>query len=798
VTGLPPPTPVRDSVEPESKESTRLDVRLLVPALVAWAVTATALSWPARRSLLVAALLVLVGVVCWGLKRPRMRRWSTAAAAACLATSLCLGALAAHLETRSAGLVPTLAAQRASAEIEAVVISDPKVIQAVGPRRAELVVVRLSVHVVVGRGQRSEPRTPVLVLGDEDWTRVRWHQTIRAKGRFGPAEPGDDVLAVFNPRGSPSVVSEPGMVARAAEHVRSGLRQAVDGLPADPRGLLPGLVIGDTSRTPPGLTDAMRDTGMTHLSAVSGSNVAVVLAAAMLVCGWCRIRRRWRPVVAGACLAGFVVLCRPEPSVLRAAVMGAIGLLGLSTSRRRMGLPALAAAVIVLLCVDPWLARSYGFALSTLATLGLLLFVRSWGAWFARFLPGRLHALGPVIAIPVAAQAMCAPVIVLLQGSVTVVGVLANLLAAPLVAPATVLGVLAALVALVSAPVAAGVAWLASIPTLGIAWIARACATVPMGQLPWPDGAAGAVLLAAVTLVLLFTGPWQVARIRCRPWLSAAGALLALACTWPTGSVGWPPPGWLLVMCDVGQGDGIVLASAPGHAVVVDTGPDPDAMGTCLRRLDVEVVDAVVLTHFHADHVDGLGAVLDGWPVGAVYVSPVDEPAGEARAVREQASEVGTPVHRAYAGDVLRWEGLRAAVLWPATELHTGSIPNNASVVLDVDLGGLRMLLLGDVEPEAARRVRLALEQEGRPARFDVLKVAHHGSAKQDPALLQLAHAPVALISVGADNDYGHPAPSALTVLRDDHFTVFRTDRSGDIAVSRAGNGGPAISTRGS
>ena len=110
-----------------------------------------------------------------------------------------------------------------------------------------------------------------------------------------------------------------------------------------------------------------------------GSNVAVVLAAAMLVCGWCRIRRRWRPVVAGACLAGFVVLCRPEPSVLRAAVMGAIGLLGLSTSRRRMGLPALAAAVIVLLCVDPWLARSYGFALATLATLGLLLVVRSWG-----------------------------------------------------------------------------------------------------------------------------------------------------------------------------------------------------------------------------------------------------------------------------------------------------------------------------------------------------------------------------------------------------------------------------------
>jgi len=316
------------------------------------------------------------------------------------------------------------------------------VVRTKGVRPTELVIVKVSVRTVVGRGQRSESSTPVMVFGDKTWARVRWRETVRVSGRFDVADPGDDVVAIFNPSGAPTSVGEPGLIADVAEHVRSGLRDAVSGLPVDARGLLPGLVIGDTSRTPQSLTDAMLKTGMTHLSAVSGSNVAVVLAAAMGLCQVIGVRRRWRPPVALLLLAGFVILARPEPSVLRAAVMGVIGLLGLSASRRRMGIPALSGAVLVLLCIDPWLSRSFGFALSTLATLGLLLFARPWGQWFARFLPVRLQGLGVPIAIPVAAQAMCGPVVVLLQGSVTLIGVVANLLAAPLVAPATVLGVL--------------------------------------------------------------------------------------------------------------------------------------------------------------------------------------------------------------------------------------------------------------------------------------------------------------------------------------------------------------------
>jgi len=525
----------------------------------------------------------------------------------------------------------------------------------------------------------------------------------------------------------------------------------------------------------------------------------VVLAAALGLCRVVGVRRRWRPPVALLLLVSFVILARPEPSVLRAAVMGVIGLLGLSTSRRRMGVPALSGAVLVLLCVDPWLSRSYGFALSTLATLGLLLFARPWGDWFARFLPTRLKGLGVAIAIPVAAQAMCAPVIVLLQGSVTLIGVVANLLAAPLVAPATVLGVSVALVALVSHPVAVLLGWVAALPTLGIAWVARVCADVPMGTLPWPDGAPGALLLTFVTIGLLFMGPWLIMTIRCRPYLVAAVGVLTLAAVWPTDGLTWPPQNWRMVACDVGQGDALVLASGPGHAVVVDVGPDPAAIDGCLTRLHVEVVDAVVLTHFHADHVEGLPGLIHGRVVRQILTSPVLDPAFQVREVQGWAGAAGVPVQPLYPGDQLRWGPVRAAVLWPVRVIHEGSVPNNASVVLSVDAGGLRVLMPGDVETAAAHEVLLALRHDPayRGARgYDVLKVPHHGSRLQDPALLAEVRAPVALVSVGVGNIYGHPAPGTLDLLRADGSQVFRTDQCGDIAVTRTSDGAVLVSSR--
>ncbi|WP_382401822.1 ComEC/Rec2 family competence protein [Flexivirga alba] len=782
-----------------------LDLRLFTAAAVAWPVTLVVLRLPVSVSVCLAALNAFLAVAI--VVRPgvpevpgRRRRVLETVALAGAAVALVCAATAGHLMTRQAGTVDQLAAKRAIVRVEAVVSSDPRPVGAGLGGHQSLVIVKLSVRQIVGRGMRSTPNTPVLVLGDERWLAVHWHERVAVDGRLQAAEPGDDVEAVLTARGPPRVIGGAGPLFDAVEVVRRDTRVATEGLPTDPRGLVPALVMGDTSRLPAQLNDDMRATGMTHLNAVSGSNVTMVLLATMWVAGWLRVRGRWRLVVAALALGLFVLLCRPEPSVIRAAVMGVVGLVGMSVSRRASGPPVLAAAVLLLLVIDPWLAASYGFALSTLATAGLLFFARPWADRIARFLPRRLAPVAEAVAIPMAAQAMCAPVIVLLQGSVSLIGIPANVLAAPLVAPATMCGVITVLVAPVSVGLARLPAWLAALPTQGIAWIAHTCARVPLGTLPWPDGATGAMLLAALTVLLLFAGVWLLRTLWVRPYLAGAGAVLAAAAWAPTPISGWPPPGWVYVACDVGQGDGGVLQTAPGHALVVDTGPEPGAMDGCLDRLQIRVVDAVVLTHFHADHVGGLAAVFDGRQVRALYVTPVestgasgagDEPSEEPL-VQSLAAQHNLAMQTLATGDVLDIGAVHALVVGPTRLIRAGSVQNNASIVLDVRSHGLRLLMTGDIEKEAAALVLAQLRKlpDARPV--DVLKVPHHGSANQDPGLEHTLRAAIAVISVGAHNDYGHPAPRTLDLLAQSDSTVLRTDRGGDIAII-AKDGAPLV-----
>jgi competence protein ComEC len=271
--------------------------------------------------------------------------------------------------------------------------------------------------------------------------------------------------------------------------------------------------------------------------------------------------------------------------------------------------------------------------------------------------------------------------------------------------------------------------------------------------------------------------------------------LLAAAVPLPSAA-SWPPPGWVLVACDVGQGDALVLSTGPARAVLVDAGPEPRAVDRCLDALGVRTLDAVVLTHFHADHVDGLAGAVDGRRVGPVVVTIVDDPPAQARRVRALAAKAGLRVRTVTDGEQVRDGPLSWRVLWPGRVIHDGSVPNNSSIVLDVRTRGLRLLLLGDVEPAAARAVARRLEASADGPRVDVLKVAHHGSALQDPGLLAAARPRLALVSVGADNDYGHPSPAVLRLLAGQGARTARTDEQGDLAVVVHG-GALALATSG-
>jgi competence protein ComEC len=326
---------------------------------------------------------------------------------------------------------------------------------------------------------------------------------------------------------------------------------------------------------PPGLVDDFRTAGLTHLTAVSGANIAILVSVVLLAGRWAGLRGRWLPVAGSLAMAAFVVLARPQPSVLRAAAMGAIALLAMVTGRRRRSLAALGAAALVLLLVDPWLARSYGFVLSVLATAGLVLLAPVWARrWQARGVP---RPLAEALAVPLAAQLVCGPVIVLLSGRLSLVAVPANLLVAPAVAPATVLGVLATAAGPLDGGLARLLATAAGVPVWWVAQVARHAAALPGSAVGWPGSVSGALLLAAASVAWcssLACWPRRPARA------AGAAAVLGVALVVPATSPGWPPPGWVLAVCDVGQGDALVLAVSHGTAVVVDAGPDPEASTT--------------------------------------------------------------------------------------------------------------------------------------------------------------------------------------------------------------------------
>jgi competence protein ComEC len=607
------------------------------------------------------------------------------------------------------------------------------------------------------------------------WSALLPGQRLRAAGRLTPPLRHDLTVAVLSASAAPQEVSPPSPVQTAAAEIRAGLRGAAAVLPDGPRGLLPGLVLGDTSALDPGLAEDFRTAGLAHLTAVSGTNCTIVTGAVLLLLRLLSAGPRTSAAVAAAALAGFVVLARPSPSVLRAAVMGGIALLALAAGRRRAALPALGAAVLGLVLAFPPLARDPGFALSVLATAGLLVLAPPWTARMRQ--RGVPAGVAEALAVPAAASLVTAPVVAAISGQVSLVSVPANLLAAPAVAPATVLGVLAAVVS----PVSGGVAeWLARLAGLPVGWLAAVgerAARVPGTVLSWPGGGRGALVLVLVlAMAVLLLRRRGVRRV------ALAAAVGALLVAFPARVVapGWPPTGWLFVACDVGQGDALVVRAGTGSAAVVDVGPDPAAVDRCLRGLRIRSVPVLLLSHLHADHVGGLEGITRGRSVGEIDVGAAREPASGWRLAEQTAERLRVPLHTVTVGERRELDGVIVDVLGPERRFTgTRSDANNSSVVLRVHTGGRTLLLTGDVEIEAQQ----ALERSGVDLRADVVKVPHHGSAYQDPGFLAAVRASVAVISVGEGNDYGHPSSLLLAELARLGPRTVRTDRDGDVAI---------------
>ncbi|MCL6549712.1 MAG: ComEC/Rec2 family competence protein [Acidothermus cellulolyticus] len=532
-------------------------LRLAIPAAAAWVAAAFAVGWSASTGLRAGVGSGILAVAAWGafgryagrhrggLDAPPVV-WLSVVQRIVVAALVCASgaffAVAWRVAAISNSPVARLAAVHQTAYVDLRIDSDPQpLVGRDGRVRAAFAATVLRVDDEVGPGA-FRLHVPVFVVArDPGWFTVQPSQRVRATAHLSPARERALEAAVADVRGPPTIQSGVVWWQALAGAVRRGVQRAARSLPAGPRGLLPGIVDGDTTQLAPDVQADFATTGMTHLVAVSGTNLAIFLGAWLGLLRRLTYRRRWHLLFGVMGILAFVVVARPQPSVLRAGAMGLIALLGSTIGSRLSALAVLSAASLLLIYANPALARSYGFALSVIATASLLVGAPPLSRWMGRRIPAWLAA---ATAVPLAAALGCAPLIVSFTGRVSVFTVPANLLAEAAVGPATILGILTGAVAVVWPWAGSVVAHLAGIPCAWIIWVAHFFARLPGATMRWPSGFGGALSLAVVEASAVLAIRGLAARRRRRTGKPRTGPLADARCATPalTGSVArdWP------------------------------------------------------------------------------------------------------------------------------------------------------------------------------------------------------------------------------------------------------------------
>ena len=583
------------------------------------------------------------------------------------------------------------------------------------------------------------------------------------------------VAALIATTGDFERLSQANYLQRISAKIRDSFRETANSVGGAGGALIPGLVIGDTSLEEPNFVIEMRRVGLSHLTAVSGANFAIIAAFLLWLSQWVFKRVRSRLILTSLVLIGFIFLVRPSPSVLRASVMCAVILIAKARGVKADSVPSLGLAISFLILMDPFQAIDPGFALSVAATAGILLLAPKLELWLTeRF--GH-EKLAQVIAIPLAATFMCTPIILAISGQFSLVSIPANVLAGPVVAPITIIGFISALLS----PIIPSVSHilLVAIKPLAqfIVWISNTASALPVLMLP--KSYLGAIIAISV-----------IALIKFKKW-AALFLILIIATLIIVLPGSWPGSHWAVANCNIGQGDGLAINLGNNEALVIDVGPDSKLMDECLNDLGIKRIPLLVLSHFHADHVHGLDGALGGRDIANVWVSNLDQPKSE----RDTAYLLlgTTPIHQATAGETIEFKSakgpVKIEVLWPTKSQSNfealpgdGSAINNSSVALLITVGKLRIFSAGDLEPQAQEAL-LALTKIDP---IDIYKVSHHGSSFQFLPLMSALHPKIALISVGAGNSYGHPAPSTVNALEVLGAKTLRTDQDGAISVDGA------------
>ncbi len=613
----------------------------------------------------------------------------------------------------------------------------------------------------------------------------------------------------------------------AVEQLRWAVDRALSrAIPEPEAGLAAGILIGLRERVSRAVADEFTITGLTHVVAISGWNIALVAGIATGLLRATGLRRRARSLLVIAAIVAYTVLAGAEASVIRAALMGGIVLLAREGGRPSGAAAALGIACWGLLLADPGMVSDIGLQLSLAATAGLLALGSHVESAVRRLTRGRTPGwFCETLGVSLAAQLSTLPLILLHFGRLSLISPLANLLVAPVV-PLAMLGagigvllgplLLAPVVSLLLAPVSL-LAWL---PLAVMVRGAGLLSSVPFANVelrPPLDLLAASLSLLALAMALRqarrvappiappqpgrSSGARGTAAAPVRRRRTAAAATVSVLLVTGLGSVLVARPDALLrvTVLDIGQGDAILVEAADSGRLLVDGGPDPDLL---VRRLDERIpiwdrhIDLVVLTHPHEDHAGGLAGLMPRYTVGRIAETGMDSVGAGVRELQAAAGRFNVGRIRLLQGAAFPLGAATIEVLWPprdrlpATAPGTGRGVNDTSIVLSISLGQQRILLTGDLEEDRDADLLEAIEADGR--RWDLLKVAHHGSATASSGpLLEVLRPRLAAVSAGTGNDYGHPARATLHRLAGVGAAVWRTDLQGTLSLALDGRASP-------
>jgi competence protein ComEC len=641
------------------------------------------------------------------------------------------------------------------------------------------------------RARSSGGRTAVAGLGSErvlirtqgevTWPATRVGQELRVHGVLQRLRPGD---AWLRPRNVHAVLQADrvdlterarGGLAGALDRVRERAERALEGgVPRPQAALLRGMVLGQDEALPDETREDFQASGLAHLVAASGQNVMLLAALALGAASVVGLGLRARLVAVLALIAVYVPLAGGGPSIQRAGVMGAAGVAATLAGRPASRWYAVLLAAAVTLTLNPRAVEEPGWQMSFAAVAAIVVLARRIAEPLRR--RGAPAGLAEAVGMTVAATVGTAPLIAIHFDRTSLVSLVANVVAAPAVAPVMWLGMAAAAVGQVSAAAALPLVALAGYPLAFIAWVGHTGAGVPGAEI-----AASPVAVALVCAAVAGGVLWPGARRRRSAGLAALAVAAVVVWSLPPRPPG-PPAGLRITFLDVGQGDATLIQHRQ-TSVLVDAGPPDGGVVARLRRAGVKRLDLLVVTHAQADHQGGAQAVLRSLPVGLVLDGRdgVREPLGARMA--GEAQRRGVPRVTPDAGETLRAGGIELRVLWPVARgggPGAGDDPNQRAVVMEARIGRFRILLTADAESEVLSGLELGP--------VDVLKVSHHGSA--DPglaALLARLRPGVAAIHVGARNTYGHPVPATIEALRASGAAVYRTDRDGSVRLDERG-----------